>query len=153
MKTRIKLTKILAMVVAVALLTAIVGIWGGKTAQAIIIVNSKTGMFTLAQGEAARIHVVNTNEAGGIQPCTKVFDSNGTLLANFECPTLGPGRADSFVFQPPDPVQPMAIRVELTVEGDARRERDLKFIPTLEIFDIATGRTSVGQDFIIVIDG
>ena len=146
MKTRIKLTKILALATAVAILAAIVGVWGGKTAQAIIIVNSKTGLFTVAPGEAARIHVVNINRVGGIAPCVKIFDRNGSLLAEFEERALGPAQSITFVYLPPDPVQPMSIRVELMVEGDARRERDVMFIPTLEVFDVATGRTGVGYD-------
>jgi hypothetical protein len=145
--------KFLAPVVAVVLLAAIYAVLGARLAQAIIIIDNKTGMFTLTQGEAARVHVVNTGEQrGGILPCTKFLDGDGNLLAEFQGRALTLDQADSFVFIPPDPQQPMAIRVELTIEGVSSRDRATAFIPTCEVFDTATGKTSVGQDFIIVVD-
>ena len=150
MKTRIKLTKILALAVAAAMLAVIVGIWGGKTAQAIIIVNSKTGLFTLAQGEAVRFHVVNVGGEVAIIDDGKVFDSDGTTLAEFPERRLAPGQATSFVYEPPpDDGQPMAVRAEFKVVSDSSRRGQVFFIPTLEVFDTATGKTSFGQDFII----
>jgi hypothetical protein len=151
-KTRIRTTTLLAMTVVLAVIAAIWSVWGATPAKAIIIIGSKTGMFTLAQGEAARIHVVNTGgERGGIIPCSKVVDGDGNTLAEFRGRLLAAGEADSFLFHPPDPLPPLAVRVELTVEGTSGRERPA-FIPTCEVFDTATGKTSVGQDFIIVVD-
>lgn len=137
---------------ALAALAAMWAAWGARPAQAIIVVDGKTGMFTLARGEAAKIHIVNTGEVGGIVPCTRVFDSAGNMLAEFPPRNVALGEASSFVFHPPDPQQPITIRVEMEVEGVRHRDRNTAFIPTLEVFDTATGRTSVGQDFIIIID-
>lgn len=152
MKAQIKATNLLVLAVALAVVAAIWAVWGAEPAQAIIVVDTKTGLFTLAQGEAARIHIVNTGEVGGIIPCTKVFDSNGNLLREFPQRSVAMGESASFVFHPPDPQQPVAIRIEMTVEGVRHRDRSIAFIPTLEVFETATGKTSVGQDFIIVVD-
>ena len=148
MKTRIKLTKILALAVAAAMLAVIVGIWGGKTAQAIIVIDGKTGMFTLAHGEAVRFHVVNVGGELTIIDDGKIFDSAGTTLAEFPERRLAPGQATTFVYVPPDPVQPLAVRASFRIASSARRG-EVSFISTLEGFDIATGKTSFGQDFII----
>jgi hypothetical protein len=42
----------------------------------------------------------------------------------------------------------MPVRVELTVDGSGRG-KGLDFIPTVEVFDRGTGRTSLFVDYII----
>ncbi len=151
MKTRITSTKLLAMAVALAVLAGIWSVWDARPAQAIIIINNKTGMFTLTQDQAVRVHVVNTEEAGGIVPCTGVFDSGGNTLWQSEHRMVPLGQATTFEFDPRLAAgERMAIRLELMVEGGSGRGKGLNFIPTAEVFDTGTGRTSVGQDFIIV---
>ena len=142
MKTRIRSTKLLAMTIALAVLAATWAVWGATPAKAIVIINSKTGMFTLTQGQAVRFHVVNIDAFGIIDDGKLVgivVDREGNTLAEFRGRTLGPGQAASFEWLPPDPIQPMAVRVELRVEGS--RGGGLNFIPTAEVFDTGTGKT------------
>ncbi|MGH8525649.1 MAG: hypothetical protein ACREXY_16035, partial [Gammaproteobacteria bacterium] len=61
---------------------------------------------------------------------------------------VAPGQGTTFEFIPPDPQRQM-VRAELMVSGSSTRRGGVSFIPTLEVFDTATGKTSVGQDFII----
>jgi hypothetical protein len=151
MKTRIRSTKLLAMAMALGMLSAGWAIWGARPAAAIIIINSKTGMFTLAPGQAARFHVVNTGEYGFIIDGGKVVGSDGATLAEFPRRELEPGQAASFEFAPRLAAgELLPARVELRVEGAS--PGNTPFIPTLEVFDTATGRTSVGQDFIIIVN-
>lgn len=139
MKPRIRSTKLLAMALAVGMLAAGWAAWGTRPAAAIIIVNSKTGLFTLTQGQAARAHVVNTGEHGIIIVNTKVVGGDGATLAEFPEHRLEPSQAASFEFAPRLAVeQRLPVRVELKVEG---ARGTAPFIPTLEVFDTATGRT------------
>jgi len=151
MKTRIRSTKLLAMAMAVGMMATGWAIWGARPAAAIIIVNTKTGMFTLAPGQAARSHVVNTGEVGIIINGGKVVGSDGATLAEFPERRLEPGQAASFEFAPRLAAgELLPARVELRVEGAS--SGTTPFIPTLEVFDTATGRTSAGQDFIIIVN-
>ena len=64
MKTRNTTTKLIAMVIAVAIAT----IWtirGASAAEAVIAIIRQTGMFSLAQGQSTSAHVVNTGEERG----------------------------------------------------------------------------------------
>jgi hypothetical protein len=147
MKTRISSIKLLAMTVTLAVIAAIWAVWGATPAKAIIIVNKETGMFTVTQGEAVRIHVVNTDQLLIIDDgklVGKIADSEGNTLMEFRGHRLRPGQAESFVWLPPDPIQPMAVRVELMVEGVSSRQGGTAFIPTCEVFDTGTGKTDYG---------
>lgn len=153
MKTRNRSTKLLAVAIAFAALAAIYTVLGARPAQAIIVIDGKTGLFTLTESEAARVNVVNTGEQGIIVIGGGIFDSAGNRLAEFPERRLAPSQGTSFEFIPPVPRQPMAVRAELMVSGDRARGNRVTFIPTLEVFDTATGKTSVGQDFIIIVGG
>ena len=144
MKTRIGSTKLLAIAVALALFTSIWAVWGATSAKAIVIINSKTAMFTVTQGEAVRVYALNTGEAGMIVIGGRVADSENNTLMQFSAQRLAPGHATSFVFLPPDPIRPTAVRIELMVEGAPGTGAAVSFIPTVEVFDTATGKTNYG---------
>ena len=149
MKTRIRATILLA--IAVAVFATIWAGWGARPAQAIIIINSKTGIFTLTGDQSLRVHVVNTGEERGIIIIGgRVSGGEGNTLAEFGGRRVLPGQADSFEFMPrlAEGERLQKVRVELMVEGASRKGKEVSFIPTLEVFDTATGKTSVGQDFI-----
>ena len=150
MKTRIRSTKLPAMVIALGMLAIIWAVWGARPAQAIIIINSKTGIFTLTQSQSVRVHVVNTGEERGIIVIGgRIMDSEGNMLAEFDGRRLELGQAESFEFTPRlAGRQLQKVRVEFMVEGASRKGKEVSFIPTLEVFDTVTGKTSVGQDFI-----
>ena len=150
MKTRIRSTKLPAMVIALGMLATIWAVWGARPAQAIIIINNKTGIFTLTSDQSLRVHVVNTEEERGIIVIGgRIMDSEGNMLAEFDGRRLPLGQAESFEFMPRlADGHLQKVRVELMVEGASRKGKEVSFIPTLEVFDTATGKTSVGQDFI-----
>jgi hypothetical protein len=151
MKTRIRSKKLLAMVVALAALAATWAIWGARPAKAIIIVNGKTGAFTLTSGQGAKLNVVNATDAVAIIDDGKIVDHLGNPLVIFPEIRVPPGETTSFEFTlPPDEGVRMTVRAELMISSSSSRARTL-VIPTLEVFDTATGKTNVllGQDFII----
>ena len=153
MKTRIRSTKLLA--IAVVLLATIWAGWGARPAQAIIIINNKTGIFTLTSDQSLRVHVVNTGEERGIIIIGgRVLDSEGNTLAEFGGRRLPLGQAESFEFMPRlmEGERLQKVRVELMIDSASRKAKEVSFIPTLEVFDTATGKTSVGQNFITVGD-
>lgn len=139
-------------VMTVAATLAIAGLWAARRAEAIIIVNTKpqvdTGMFALAAGQTARVHVVNvTDPAVPAPPCNvevRFFDAQGELLGESRA-SLTAGRAASadhsddtlrvgqrkhlraaVLQHPPDPTQPLPLCVT-----------------TAEVFDNRTGRAGI----------
>ncbi len=139
-------------VMTVTATLGIAGLWATRRAEAIIIVNSKpqvdTGMFGLAAGQTARIHVVNlTDPAVPAPPCNvevRFFDAQGELLGESQH-SLTTGRAGfvdhsddtlrggerkhlraTVLQQPPDPNQPLPLCVT-----------------TAEVFDNRTGRAGI----------
>jgi hypothetical protein len=142
MKTRNMPMKRTAMVIAVAIAT-IWTIGGASTAEAVIAIIRQTGMFSLAQGQATSVHVVNTGEERGTTWWCTVFDSQGNILAQSDRRRLELGQASSFDFGPLGLAegQRMAIRVELMVEGASRNHPG--FIATQEVFNVGDGKTAV----------
>ena len=136
MKIRNRSTKHLATAIAFGLLASIYAVWGAQPAQAIIVVDGKTGMTTLTQGFAIRAFVVNTGDEG-ITVNWRVLDSVGITQAESERQMVPPGQAVSFEFAPRlAEGEQRPVRVELMVEGAGRRSTN--FIPTLEVFNTAT---------------
>ena len=142
MKTRNTTTKLIAMVIAVAI-TTIWTIGGASTAEAVIAIIRQTGAVTLAQGQAISAHVVNTGEERGTTWWCTVFDSQGNILAQSDRRRLELGQASSFEFGPlalPEG-QHMAIRVELMVEGASSSKPGI--IASLEVYNPDDGKTTV----------
>ena len=144
MKTRNTTTKLIAMVIAVAIATTIWTIWGASRAEAVIAIIRQTGIFSLALGQGTSAHVVNTwtGDERAIIVNFRVFDSQGNTLAQSERQMVAPGQASTYeygtgVYTPAR----MAIRLVLTVEGASRNKPD--FIATQEVFNMDDGRTTV----------
>ena len=137
------------MALAVLFTTAAAAIWSARTAEAIIIINNKTGMFTLTSRDAVRIFVANTGEEAGIIIVNSIFDSDGNLLHQSGPQRVPLGRAGFFEFTPdvPDGGR-MAVRAVVTIQG-AGGGKTPGFIPSFEVFDRETGRTCWFVDFII----
>jgi hypothetical protein len=145
MKTRNTTTKLIAMVIAVTIATTIWTIWGARPAQAVVVIGGKTGIVSIARGQALSAHVVNTGDENGfIIDGSKVLDSAGNTLAEFERTPLTPGHAATFEFMPRDlsEGQRLGVRVVLMFEGASRNKPDL--ITTYEVYDIDTGKTTFG---------
>jgi hypothetical protein len=136
MKTHNRSTKLLATAIAFGLLAAIYSLWGAQPAQAIIVVDTKTGMTTLTQGLGIRAFVVNIGDEG-FAARWRVLDSAGITHEESERQMVPPGQAASFEFTPRlAEGEARPLRVELMVEGAGRRS--INFIPTLEVFNTAT---------------
>lgn len=137
------------MALAVLLTTAAAATWSARTAEAIIVIGSKTGMFTLTSRDAVRIFVANTGEEAGIIIINSIFDSEGNLLQQSGAQRVPLGRAGVFEFTPdvPDGGR-TAVRAVVTIQG-AGGGKTPGFIPSFEVFDRETGRTCWFVDFII----
>jgi hypothetical protein len=138
-----------ATAVAVLAATIAAAVWSARSAEAIIIVNSTTGMFTLTSRDAVRIFGANTAEEAGIIIVNSIFDSDGNLLHQSGPQRVPLGRTGFFDYSPdlPDGGR-TAVRVVLTVQG-ARGGKPAGFIPSIEVFDRETGRTCWFVDYII----
>jgi len=142
MKTRM----LFAMVILLAA-AAIWTSWGARRVAALVVIGGKTGMFSIARGQALAAHVVNTGDVNGIIINNgKVLDSAGNTLAEFERTPLALGEAASFDFTPRDLAggQRLGVRVVLMFEGASRNRNEPDFISTFEVYDIDTGRTTFG---------
>lgn len=144
---------------------------GATRVEAIVVVDSKTGLFGLTAGQTVRINVLNTGagRVGGIVPCFGVFDMAGTLLAEFEAGApVPPGQGTFFDFDASRlglrAGQRAQVRVEVELVGSNppgdttppdpnqppdptqppdpnRRIRPDDAIVTVEVFDNDTGKT------------
>ncbi len=157
MKNQNRKTKLITIVLAVAVLATAWMIWGARRSGAVIAIIKTTGMFTLAGGQRTSAHVVNTwtgHERAIIINYT-VLDGAGNVLARSDEQTLLPGQSADFEYGTGvyDPVpgtnaQRATIRLVLRVEG-ASRNRNAgtpgpdDFIATQEVFNIGDGKTTV----------
>jgi hypothetical protein len=136
-------------------------------AWAIIVIDSKTGLFGVTGGQTIRVSVLNAGDKGAILPCTKVFDMSGNLLAEAEGMPVRPGQGTFVDFNaaalgvrvgqrlqvraevellpppednlpPPDDGQPP----DPAQPPDPLRVRAGNVILTLEVFNTATGETA-----------
>jgi hypothetical protein len=119
--------------------------------EAIIVIDGgKTGMIGITDGQTLRINLANVgSSAGAFEPCIKVFDAMGNLVAEFEGDRLLAGMAASFDLNRDDILDSrgrleLRVEIELQVPDDTntRRVRDNIRI-TVEVFDNATGKTAV----------
>jgi hypothetical protein len=153
MKTWNRSTKLLAMVIVVASIWAT---WGASPAQAIVIINGKTGLFGLTAGQTVRVSVLNDAQTkGGIIPCVGILNMDGNVIAEVEgtMPLLQ-GQGTFFDFDARSlglrEGQRMQIRakVELTPTDNTRLQPD-DVILTLEVFDNTTGRTAFTMPWVL----
>src|SRR5207249_10813316 len=115
---------------------------------AVIAIIKTTGLFSLAPGQIASSHVVNTGEERGFVVNWRALDGEGNLLARSERRHVALGQASSFDFGPVElaPGPRMALRVVLTVEG-VRGHNNPGFVATEEAFDSDTGKTALTVSF------
>jgi hypothetical protein len=146
MKTRNTRTKLIAMAMAVGMLAAVWCAWGTPRAEAVIAIIVPTDSFGVAQGQTARLNVVNRREDRGIIINWRFLDAGGNVVAQSDGRVqIEPGHTMSF-----------------DLSGDAlERARDAfgriqlgavvrAFIPpgeknlgvSVEVFDNDTGKTT-----------
>ncbi len=144
----------------------------------------RTGLFSVADGQGVRISIVNAgNSRSVINPCFKIWDIAGRVLAETDAGRIRGGRGASAAFGPiPNDGRPrggpvpndgrVMVRVEVALlpipedglpvpeggvpvpddggpvpeDGLTARDRAMRrtirnTLPTLEVFDLATGRT------------
>ena len=137
--------KLIACLFAMTVMMAVLA----TPSEAYIIDGGKTGLIGITDGQTLRVNVANVGSAGALEPCIKVFDAMGNLVAEFEGDRLTAGMAASFDLNRDDIVDSrgrLELRLETEVEDpderDARRLRKRVRI-TVEIFDNATGKTEV----------
>jgi hypothetical protein len=122
----------------------------------------QTGLFGATAGESIRISVLNSGDIGGIiTPCFRVFDADGALLFEADAGPLpgGVGTSIEFIPIPEDglpsgtPTRGRAlVRVEVEpIPNDGLPGARLRLLrimlPTVEVFDTATGRTVFTMPF------
>ena len=134
----------------------------------------RTGLFAVARGQGVRVSLVNAGDVRGIiNPCFKIWDAQARLIAETDLGRVRRGRSVSAEYQPvandrtpggapiPDDGR-VLVRVEvelLTVAADgtptpliledraALRHLLGSVIPSVEIFDLATGKTAYTLPF------
>ena len=114
-------------------------------AEAIVIINSKSGLVGVTGSQTLRINIANVGEqVSGIQPCVIVFDTLGNEVAHFDGDPLFSGKAASFDYRLNSDDSRTELRVVIQLED--REEISVKRLKgrirtTLELFDNATGGT------------
>lgn len=116
------------------------------------VINWKTGTVGVARGQSVRVnvaHVGNPN-CSSMEPCIKVFDVAGNLLAESDL-TLVPGQSASLDLSAaqlggPDTKNRFPIRAEIELSIDDGRQARFcqnNLVPTLEVFDDETGEATL----------
>jgi hypothetical protein len=123
----------------------------------------RTGLLGVTAGQAIRVSVLNAGDVGGvINPCFRIWDAAGTLLAGKETGPL-PGGTGTFVdftpAPPPSGTPTRSTRVQVRAEVEllpavfppdpvaARVRRRPEVHLNLEVFDTATGQTVYTMPF------
>jgi len=100
MKKRSRQTKLIAMVLTMAVIATCWMIWGTRRSEAVIAIIKTTGMFSVAQGQGTSAHVVNTWTGHDRQIIINftVLDGSGNVLARSDEQTLLPGQSADFEY-------------------------------------------------------
>jgi len=145
MKTQNTRMKLIAVAIALAALAPVWAIWGGGRVIAIQDSEDMPSPFGLAQGQTARLTVLNIGDRAIVGPEYRLLDSTGRTLAKTPEPHLiPPGEFRVFDFDLPE--APPGIldhfgRIQARVAAIGNPdEKDLRV--SLEVFDNATGKTS-----------
>jgi hypothetical protein len=147
MKTRSTGRKLFAMVMALAMLAAIWASWGARSAQAIVVVGGKTGMFGIARGQTARINVVHTGEPDGrpaqvemlfLDSMSNVVARSGQIAADGGQSASFDVDANAFIIDG----SRVELRAVVRASGAPHIKRDLR--TTIEVFDNDTSKTTFG---------
>jgi hypothetical protein len=147
MKTQSTRTKLTAMTTALIALAAVWAAWGASRAQALIAILVPGDGFGSAQGQTARLNIVNRGEERGIIIEWKIIDSQGHTLAEGPEPHLIPhgqmrsfdGSADEL-----DAMRDRFGRIQIRAVVRAVGNPDVKRNPhiSVEVIDYATGKTT-----------
>jgi len=136
-------------VAAVVVVLALAGWWiaGGVSpghARGEIPLSRTTAMFGVATGQAARAGIVNVKGEGGITVVgVRFFDAQGQMLAESTGRhDLRLGEAFFFDFSA-DPRERAEIRAVFALLG-----KPTDFVASVQIFDVATGRTTAAERFL-----
>ena len=141
-------------VVSTATLLVIMGVWLSRTADAIIIINSRgvdTGMFGIIANQTARVHVVNASGfLASDPPCivqVRFHDSAGAVLSEQQLKIM-PGRADFVDYTDPALNPRLGERKHIRAVGQQMLPRDFDqpaavCVVTAEVFDNRTGQAGI----------
>jgi hypothetical protein len=109
--------------------------------------------FTITQGQAVRVYAVNTGGEVAIIDDGDIFGIGGNSLMETSTRRVEPGEGTAlFDFMPQlADGERLPVRVEVRFESDTSRGKVANLLFTAEVYDTATGKTSIllGQDFII----
>ena len=148
MQSKTRSTKVLTLVITTALVAtaAMITSWPARQVQAIQDSEDFPTPFGLAQGQTARLTVLNTGDQQGYVTW-KFLDSLGRTLAQTPEPHLiPPGQFRSFDFDLPNPppgIVDIYGRIQVRALVSAIGNPDEKALRTsIEVLDNATGRTS-----------
>ncbi len=146
MKTKSRLTKLIATALTIVALAAILTTWEPHRVDALAEDHNQF-VVGLTSGQTARLNVLNSGAAQGIIIDWKFFDSQGRVLA--ESPgmqLIPPGQMRSFDLNADElnVIRDRFGRVQVLASVRAIGNLDTNnFHASLEVFDNATGKTTV----------
>ncbi len=143
MKTRNASMKLIAMVIAVVIATAVWTIWGANRAEAIIAIFVPTDSFGVGRGQTARLNVLNRGEEE-IVTYWSFLDAEGTVLREAARVPIGPGHTMSFDLNGDahDHLRDAFGRIQLRAVVSALRADTKNLGVNVEVFDNDTGKTT-----------
>jgi hypothetical protein len=141
-------TKLFATAITLALATVIWAVGGAGLVGAIQDSEDMPVPFGIAQGQSARINILNVGDGGIIIIGGKFLDSRNNLLMDFgrEPTEVAPGHIMSVDFfgdrsaAPRDGFGRIQMRAVVTTLGGPDTKRDL--LISVEVIDNATGKTT-----------
>ena len=146
MKIRNTRTKLIAVVIGMVALAAVWAVWGTGRVLAIEDSEEKPPPFGLAQGQTARLNILNSStESGIIIIGGKFLDSAGRVLVEIKLHPISPGQFMSFDLDGDslDVTRDRFGRTQVRAVVAAIGNPDVKNLRvSLEVFDNVTGKTS-----------
>ena len=122
------------------LLTLAVLVWPGSQVEAAAIAK-RWGFVGLTPGQTARIAIINLGDRG-CQGSVAWFSLDGAQL-KFGSGDIAPGQVRGLDFEAVLPAR-VEIRAVLTLEDPGARACADQVIPSIEVFDTDTGKTTFG---------
>jgi hypothetical protein len=146
MKTRSRLTKLMATALTIVALAAILTTWAARRVEALAEDHNQF-VVGLTSGQTARLNVLNRGAAVGLVIDWKFLDSLGRGLAESpEGQLIPPGQMRSFDLNADELNVPRdrfgRIQVHALVRAQSN-PNEKNFHASLEVFDNATGKTTV----------
>lgn len=143
MRTRRSLSKMFALVALVTL----AGLWPStRSVQAISSFSYSSGMVGIMPGQTARIGVVNTGSKD-VQVTLSILDDGGKVMILCDS-VVSAGQSHFDDFQHPGGANRLELRGVVVVREAANRKEAEAVIPSLQVFEDATGKTTmmIGRD-------